>query len=50
MKHSEYNKLKFQLTVLKDIAVNYAGRTIDNIIQNIESRVKYIEDKYEKEQ
>jgi len=45
MKHSEYNKLKFQLAVLKDIAVSYAGRTIDNVIQNIESRVRYIEDK-----
>jgi hypothetical protein len=44
MKHSEYNKLKFQLAVLKEVAVEYGNRSIDNVINNIEARIKYAEE------
>ncbi len=44
MKHSEYNKLKFQLAVLKEVAVEYGNRSIDNVISNIEARIKYAEE------
>lgn len=44
MKHSEYNKLKFQLAVLKEVAVEYGNRSIDNVIGNIEARIKYAEE------
>ena len=33
-------KLKAQLAVLKDVATEYRGRTIENIIANIEARIK----------
>ena len=33
-------KLKAQLAVLKDVAKEYRGRTIENIIANIEERIK----------
>ena len=36
----ELNKLKAQLSVLKDVMEEYSGRTIDNIVANIEARIK----------
>lgn len=39
----EYLKLRAWLAVLKDVAKEYSGRTIDNVIQNVEDRVKYEE-------
>ena len=36
----ELNKLKAWLAVLRDVAEEYSGRTLDNIIDNIEARVK----------
>ena len=36
----ELNKLRAQLAILKDVMEEYSGRTIDNIIANIEARIK----------
>lgn len=36
----ELMKLRAQVSVLKDVAKEYSGRTIDNIIANLESRIK----------
>ncbi|MBO7730943.1 MAG: hypothetical protein J6S67_00270 [Methanobrevibacter sp.] len=43
MKKNELFKLRAQVAVLKDIMKEYSGRTIDNIITNLEARIKYIE-------
>lgn len=40
---NELFKLKAQVAVLKDVMKEYSGRTIDNIVANIEARIKYIE-------
>ena len=39
----ETNRLRAQLSVLKDVMEEYSGRTIDNIIVNVESRIKALE-------
>ena len=39
----EYIRLKAQIAVLKEIALDYSGKTIDNIIRQMESRVKELE-------
>lgn len=36
----ELNKLRAQLAILKDVMEEYSGRTIDNIVANIEARIK----------
>ena len=36
-------KLKAQAAVLRDLMTDYSGRTIDNILANIETRIKYYE-------
>ena len=36
----ELHKLRAQLSVLNDVIEEYSGRTIDNIVQNIEARIK----------
>jgi hypothetical protein len=36
----ELMKLRAQVSVLKDVVKDYSGRTIDNIIVNLESRIK----------
>ena len=36
-------RLKAQIAVLKEIALDYSGKTINNIIQQMESRVKEVE-------
>ena len=44
MTEYEYNKLKAQLAILKDVAEEYReNRTIGNIIANMEARVKNAE-------
>jgi len=43
MTQAEYIRLKAQIAVLKEIAIDYSGKTIDNIIQQMESRVKEVE-------
>lgn len=37
------NKLRAMLSVAKDIQKEYAHLTIENIIQQIEARIKYFE-------
>ena len=37
---SEYIKLVFKIEILKEIAVEYPGKTIENIIVQLESRKK----------
>ena len=44
MSKSELCRLKAQLSVLRDVAQEYSGRSIDNVIDNIESRIKYCEE------
>lgn len=36
-------RLKAQLSILRDVARQYGGLTIDNVIQQIESRIKELE-------
>ena len=36
----EYIRLKAQVAVLKEIAMDYPGRTIENVIVQIEARLK----------
>lgn len=42
-------KLRAQVSVLKDVQKTYVSNTIDNAIQQIESRIKFLE-KYGKEE
>ena len=42
MTTAEYIKLKAQIAVLKEIQQHYAGKTIDNIIQQLEATYKAI--------
>ena len=37
-------RLRAQLSVLKDVAREYPGRTIENIITNLEARIKVYEE------
>ena len=39
----ELHRLKIQAAVLKDVAMDYPGRTIENIIANVEARIKAME-------
>ena len=43
MTNSDYIRLQTQIEVLKNIAINYSGKTIDNIIQQLEARKGEIE-------
>ena len=36
-------RLRVWLSILKEVRREYSGRTIDNIIQNIEARIKYLD-------
>ena len=36
----EYLKLHNQLCVLKEVADKYSGKTIDSVIEDIESKIK----------
>lgn len=33
----EYAMLTAKIAILKDIAINYSGKTIDNVIQQLEA-------------
>lgn len=44
MTNAEYIRLQAQLAVLKEVAVEYGNRSIDNVISNIEARIKYAEE------
>ena len=37
---NETHRLRAQAAILKDVAQDYPGRTIENIIANIEARIK----------
>ena len=41
MTKEQLDLMKLQLKVLKSVQQEYAGRTIENIIDNLESRLKY---------
>lgn len=43
MKRAEYIRLTAQIAVLKEIAVGYSGKTIGNIIQQLEAIKKEVE-------
>lgn len=43
MKQAEYIRLTAQIAVLKEIAADYSGKTIDNIIQQLEAIKKEVE-------
>lgn len=43
MTNANYIRLQAQLAVLKDVAVDYSGKTIDNIIQQLEARKEEVE-------
>lgn len=38
--NSNYIRMKAQIAVLKEVMTDYQGKTIDNIIQQMEARVK----------
>ncbi len=38
----EYVRLNAKIAVLKEIAINYSGKTIDNIIQQLEAIKKEV--------
>lgn len=38
----EYARLNAKIAVLKDIAIDYSGKTIDNIIQQLEAIKKEV--------
>jgi len=39
----EYHKLKGQLAVLKDVLNEYPTASLSNVVQQIEARIKHIE-------
>ena len=43
---AEYTRLTAQIAVLKEIAMEYSGKTIDNIIVQMEARKKEVENAY----
>lgn len=43
MKQADYIRLTAQIAVLKEIDVDYSGKTIDNIIQQLEAIKKEVE-------
>ena len=40
---ADYIRLTAQIAVLKEIALDYSGKTIDNIIQQLEAIKKEVE-------
>lgn len=40
MTNRDYIRMKAQIAVLKEICIDYQGKTIDNIIQQMEARIK----------
>ena len=45
---AEYTRLVAKITVLKEVAAEYPGKTIDNIIVQMEARKKEIVNSVEK--
>lgn len=44
MKQADYIRLTAQIAVLKEIALDYSSKTIDNIIQQLEAIKKEVTD------
>ena len=44
MKQADYIRLTAQIAVLKEIVLDYSGKTIDNIIQQLEAIKKEVTD------
>ena len=44
MKQADYIRLTAMIAVLEEIALDYSGKTIDNIIQQLEAIKKEVED------
>lgn len=44
MEYADYIRLTAQIAVLKEIAADYSGKTIDNIIQQLEAIKKDVTD------
>lgn len=40
---SEYTRLEAQIAVLKEVALEYPGKTIENIIVQLEARKREVE-------
>lgn len=40
----EYHKLKAQIAILKDVIETYPTSSVANVIQQLESRLKHIEE------
>ncbi len=45
MNNSEYIRLCMQRAILKEVAKEYAGHTIENIITQLDARIKVAEEK-----
>ena len=43
MTQGEYTRLKAQVAVLTEVAQDYPGKTIENVIENIKARCKEAE-------
>ena len=43
MTQGEYTRLVAQIAVMKEVAEEYSGKTIDNIIVQLEARIKEVE-------
>lgn len=43
--NNETHRLRAQAAILRDVAQDYPGRTIENIISNIEARIKAQEER-----
>ncbi len=41
--NGDYIRMKAQIAVLREVSLDYKGKTIDNIIQQMEARVKELE-------
>ena len=45
MLKAEYIRLKAQRAVLKEVSLNYQGKTIDNVIQQLKAIADEVEEK-----
>lgn len=45
MTNADHIRIKTIIAILKEVEIDYKGQTIDNIIRQMESRVRYEEDK-----
>jgi hypothetical protein len=43
MNSYQLTKLRAQRAILEEIAVEYSGRTLENIIDNLDQRIKFYE-------